>query len=163
MREIKLIPLKLSRPVLLTIVDDEDYEWLNKYEWGYRKPRDLVYAETHIDGKTITMSRLIMNAPDNMNVDHINMNTLDNRRSNLRLATYSQSSAYRNKTKSATYSRYKNVTWHKNRQKWQVQLEHKDKSYYGGQFDSEEAAARKADQIALKLFGEFAKLNFPRE
>lgn len=74
-------------------VSDEDYEELSKYRWslsvssGCKKyPRmGLPYAVTTINGKTARMHRLVMDAPKGVMVDHINRNSLDNRRENLRL------------------------------------------------------------------------------
>jgi hypothetical protein len=75
-----------------TIVDDEDYDKLNKYNWCaiYKKHTNSFYACRGIRGikhKTIYMHRVILDAPDTMEVDHINGDTLDNRRCNIRLAT----------------------------------------------------------------------------
>lgn len=86
------------------IVDDVDYPEVSKYKWyaTWNTPVKNYYAErdTYIDGKRIKikMHRFIMNTPKGLCVDHINHNTLDNRRSNLRNVTYSQNSINRRKT-----------------------------------------------------------------
>lgn len=94
-------------------------------------------------------------------VDHISLNTLDNRRCNLRVATNQQNQ--RNKRKAATQktSRYKGVTWHKHTQKWQARISVNKKNQYLGIFETEEEAARVYDVAAKTTFGEFALLNFP--
>jgi hypothetical protein len=76
------------------IVDDRDFEWLNQYKWVYSESSSYKHNKWHrYQGYAkrtydlMRMHRLIINAPKGMEVDHINRDTLDNRRSNLRLAT----------------------------------------------------------------------------
>lgn len=74
-----------------TIVDDDDFEKLSKYQWRFNK--EYAEASTKIDGKrtTIRQHRLIMGLPQKVGIiDHINGNKLDNRKNNLRLCTPSQ-------------------------------------------------------------------------
>lgn len=78
------------------LVDDEDFEHLNQWAWK-AKPNgggNNVYAvrNVKVDGKlkTVRMHRVVLSAEsDQMDVDHINHNSLDNRRSNLRLVSRS--------------------------------------------------------------------------
>jgi len=91
--------------------------------------------------------------------DHINRNGLDNRRSNLRLATKSQNMA--NAVSRGGSSRFKGVLWDKARSKWKAQGKHNYKIYMLGRFDIEEDAARAYDAWAVKAFGEFARVNLP--
>jgi hypothetical protein len=76
-----------------TIIDDEDFDYLNKYKWHFSTNG---YAESKktIKGKRnqLRMARLILNPSDDMVVDHINRNKLDNRRCNLRIVTQFQNS-----------------------------------------------------------------------
>ena len=87
MREVQLTQGKIA------LIDDEDYELISKYKWHYSKSsinygRAMAQPTKH--GKAIRMHRLIMQALDHLEVDHINNNPLDNRRSNLRLVTHAQ-------------------------------------------------------------------------
>lgn len=82
--------IKLTRG-LKAMVDDEDFAKLNSVKWcahsagyAYRTGGQL-------------MHRIIMNAPDNLHIDHINGNRLDNRKCNLRLCTRSQNALNKNK------------------------------------------------------------------
>lgn len=93
-------------------------------------------------------------------VDHINGNGLDNRRVNLRPATY-LSNAHNVGRRAHNTSGYKGVTWHARARKWRAQLvcdgEHIHLGFYADPLD----AARAYDLAALHYFGEFAWTNFP--
>lgn len=76
------------------LVDDEDYDKVSKISWS----NHLGYAcwrHWKTRGKRLWMHRLIMNAPEDMIIDHINGNRSDNRKENLRLCTYSENSRNR--------------------------------------------------------------------
>lgn len=93
-------------------------------------------------------------------VDHINGDTLDNRRANLRKCLHSENGRNLRKWSSPTSSRYKGVCLRPHG-RWQGYICFKSKQVYLGLFDSEENAARAYDVKARELFGEFARLNFP--
>lgn len=144
------------------IVDDEDYEHLNQWHWQIAKQGE--YASRRFWNretktyKTITMHRYIMNIPKGKDVDHINGNGLDNRRSNLRLATRSEN--IRNSFKqSNNTSGFKGVTWHKHIKKWQAQGYINYKHKFLGYFKTKEEAALAYNEFAKKCYGEFARLN----
>ena len=154
-----------------TIVDNEDFELLNKYKWqaGFFNKKDF-YAmrsiETRKDKKrkriSILMHRIILKASKKLNVDHINHDTLDNRKHNLRLATKVQNGGNR-KISCSNSSGYKGVSWNTNRQKYLVQIKYKGKSYNLGGFKDKKKAALMYNLYSKKFFGEYALLNTIRE
>ena len=78
--------IKSTKGVLVK-VDDADFEWLVQYKWSIISSG---YAMANINGKPTLMHRLINNTPQGFDTDHINMDKLDNRRVNLRVATRRQ-------------------------------------------------------------------------
>ena len=138
---------------LVTLVDDEDYEWLNQWRWTAVSThrRNGGYAMRVEKGRTILMHRMVLNAPAGVEVDHVNGNGLDNRRSNLRLATHAQGMANRRRFKNSK-SGFKGVHFDKQLGKWKLVV--------SAHFDTAEEAARMYDRIARMLFGEYAQTNF---
>jgi hypothetical protein len=161
MKEIKLNHKQVA------IVDDEDFELLNQFKWYACKSRGHYYAERGNKVRNgirekpglIRMHRQVVNCPIGMQVDHINHNTLDNRKENLRICTIRQNLCNR-KTKANRDSKYKGVDY--NGISWCARIGvHRNKIYLGS-FKTEEQAAVAYDQAAIKHFGEFANLNFKR-
>ena len=113
---------------MIAIVDDEDYEELNKYNWFIQKQDSNLYARRSIyvgDNKrrTIRMHRQILGLKhkDGMVGDHVNRNTLDNTKSNLRVVTQSKNNqnhgGYSHNTSGCN-----GVCWNKCNNKWQAYI-----------------------------------------
>jgi hypothetical protein len=162
----KRIPLTQDQYV---IVDDDDFAELSKYKWcamsngGKRQLyalRNLKRTETGYRPHML-MHRQILKARVGQQVDHLNGNTLDNRRCNLRFSNTSQNAA--NRQKRGGNSRFKGVmitrrTYGLNK-RWRAQIGLSGKSYHLGYFHTEEEAALAYNQAALRQFGQFARLN----
>jgi hypothetical protein len=132
--------------------------------WHAAKNRNFFYANTIVNGWAITLHRLIIDAPKDKIVDHIDRDTLNNTACNLRLCTHSGNMA--NTTSRVGKSRFKGVRQdHRGGQRWTAQIQRtvngKNLHRHLGTFANEEDAARAYDAAALERFGEFARLNFP--
>lgn len=106
------------------------------------------------------MHRQVVDVPDGMVVDHINRDSLDNRKANLRPATRAQNVWNSTKRKGGT-SRYKGVSFKKHNAKWIARIYTKGREIHLGCFENETDAAKAYDNAAKKYHGRFAALNFP--
>jgi len=173
MKEIQLTQGQVAK------VDDEGYELAtsvsHKWQAHWAKNTGSFYAvcAVRVDGKrkAIPMHRLIAGAKPDQDVDHINHDTLDNRRENLRVLDAKdvrRNNQNTRKRRLKTASRYKGVTYHGNTGKWRSRISGGERLPSGelkrislGLFETEEAAALAYDDKARELFGEHACLNFP--
>jgi hypothetical protein len=148
-------------------VDPADYKRLRGYEWLAKKGRSSFYARRRAAGSKagkealIYLHQEVIEVPEGMVVDHINHDGMDNRRANLRAATYSQNLCHRKKRSGAKQSKYKGIYWRKKNRKWQAVITFDRKKIYLGYFRNEIDAAKAYDRAAMKYHGEFASLNFP--
>ena len=161
----KTIPLTRG---YFTKVDDGDYEKLAIHRWcaDVKKRRNdyccvRAIRRDYPSGKTVYMSRVILGATRNRYVDHINGDTLDNCKSNLRFCTLSENSINK-KMQSNNKSGYIGVFFRKQRKKWVAQITTRRKQKHLGYFNLKEEAAHTYDKAAIKFHGEFARLNFPK-
>ena len=100
-----------------------------------------------------------MNCPDDMVVDHINLNPLDNRKMNLRICTKQQNEMNRPLRNNNT-SGITGVSLYKQTNKWRAYIEYNQKYIHLGLFDTKEDAIKARKQAEIKYFGEYRnKLN----
>jgi hypothetical protein len=104
--------------------------------------------------KDILLHRFITGCPDGKIVDHKNGNTLDNRRSNLRICTKTENNRNRRKNKNNT-SGYKGVFWDDYHKKWSVSIKNKGRRVYLGLFDDPQKAYEAYVAASQKYHGEF--------
>lgn len=136
-----------------TIIDDIYFAKVSKYKWHY----DNRYAATYISGKKVRLHRFIMNNPVGLQIDHKNMDCLDNRKSNLRIATKSQNMM--NRGKQINSNKYKGVHQRKSTNKWQAYIKINGKKIHLGYYATAKEAGERYNNAAKEYFGEFARLN----
>lgn len=145
----------------ITQVDDEDYEYLNQFNWHILVKGNNIYATTtkknSKDIGTRLMHRWIMKNPKGMFIDHKDGNGLNNQKNNLRVCTVGQNNMNRFITWGK--SRYKGPVKYKNR--WAAFISLDNKNTYLGSFKEEIDAAKAYDKAAKIHHGEFANINFP--
>lgn len=156
----KQIPLTQG---LFAIVDDDDFDHLYKFKWYAKKKSHCYYAcrKKNVNGKktVITMhSHILKITPELPFIDHINLNGLDNQKSNLRLCTKTQNCRNRSKKPGRFSSDYKGVQLDKQTGKWKSFI-HFDGKSITKTFSSEIEAALHYNKMASQHFGEFALLN----
>lgn len=149
--------IEISKGVF-TLIDKEDLIYFVNRRWHPFKNRDKLYVRGWIKDskKKVLFHREILNAPPEKQVDHINGNTLDNRKCNLRLCNSTDNARNKSAYKSNT-SGYKGVS--KAGKKWIGHIGVNKKKLYLGVFSTKEEAALAYNEAAIKYHGEFAKLN----
>ena len=158
--------IPIGRTGFVATIDDEDAGRIGQYKcWELvrTKRAGVFYAcarqkKGGVRGATIYMHRLVMSYAGPLDVDHINGDGLDNRKSNLRIATRSQNLA--NNRGRGAVSGFKGVRAHKDGRHWSAQIGVNGKNKYLGWFTSPTAAASAYDSAAREAFGEFAVTNF---
>ena len=139
--------------------DLEDYDKIKNYCWHKNASGYIVYIKNngHAYEKNIRLSRLIMDPPNNLVVDHINHDLLDNRKSNLRIATVSQNGM--NSTPRNNCSSEFTGVWKDSNNKWCASLTLNQKSIWLGRFNTEEDAVFARRNAENKYFNEFSYNN----
>jgi hypothetical protein len=145
--------------IMNVLIDDEDYQIYQQYKWHLHKGINTFYLRGYVPLKRKEglkyFHRLILNPTDKMEVDHINGNGLDNRRSNLRICTKSQNNANRKTVQSKT-SGFKGVHFESCTQKWRAEIVCNNIRYRLGRFANKMEAVNAYKQKAVELFGEYA-------
>lgn len=143
-------------------IDVEDFDLANKYIWGTHNVRGNVYARAKQTAGSstsyITLHRLVTGLPP-FYVDHINGNTLDNRKCNLRPTTsLGNYHGFRRGVSGVFYNPRKD--------RFKTAITVNNKNYYLGSFETEMAASNiyrrvneiVADVIALKVEKELSAM-----
>lgn len=144
---------------LVAMVDEKDGGHLSRWIWRASNSKQPYACRTVREPNGTKheqkMHREIMGNPAGLDIDHINHNTLDNRRCNLRVASRSQNAA----NCKGRGNKYKGVWWDEEKQRWRARITVNYQGYNLGRFDNEEDAAIAYNVAAQLFFGEFALLN----
>lgn len=146
MKRIKLTQGKYA------LVDDADFEWLNQWKWYAMNLHGFWYAATWIQ-KNVYMHRLILDAPKGKDVDHINHDTLNNQRQNIRVCTHQQNTQNH---------LCQGVFFDKNgqrRKRWLAHIGLNGKQIKLGRFKTKKEAFQVRKKAEQRFFKEFAYVN----
>lgn len=138
------------------LFDRDDEELIRAYQWRAYRYGTAFYLRFNIARETFMAHRIVMGCVkgDGLIVDHINCDTLDNRKSNLRFVTRRENSLNKRAT---AKSGFRGV--HLCRDKFAVKLRKHGVLHYGGIFLTKEEAALRANEMMIDLYGSIAMLN----
>lgn len=162
MSSARLIPLTQG---LFALVDSDDHPRLMRYRWQAVRSGKGWYASRGVYDRSakrsypLSMHRALLDSPSGVEVDHKNRDGLDNRRSNLRLATRSQNTA-NSPHRANGMSGYRGVTFQRPYRRWAASIESQGCRIHLGNYATAEEAALAYDKGAREVFGEFAYQNF---
>ena len=136
--------------------DLEDYDKIKDYCWCISPSTKSVVARESGTNKTISMHRLIMNFPQNKQIDHIHHKKFDNRKSELRLCT-NQENNWNKAEQSNNTSGHRGISWDKRDKLWHCYIEINGKriNKYFNANEIDEAIKWRAEK-EKELFGDFA-------
>jgi hypothetical protein len=140
------------------IIEEEDFHLVKDYTWSVSQS-GYVYTKFP---KTMYIHRLITNCPEGMTVDHIDLNKLNNRKSNLRVCEHMKNTWNRKKYSASRFgkisSQYKGLR-RKDNNSWDVRIKVNPNHFTIGTFSNEVAAANAYNYFAKHLHEEYASLN----
>lgn len=150
--------MSLSRG-LVALVDAADYEWLSQWKWSAVRCSGRFYAcrVKTVSGKQtmLLMHRVLLDAPKGLVVDHINGDTVDNRRGNIRLCTQKDNAQNVRRHKDKVSKGPKGVELRPGRNRWVAT----HRGVYIGSFLTEQDASAAYDAAALAYSPEFCRPN----
>lgn len=138
-------------------IDNDDIDRIKEWSWTYS--RDSYAVSNKVSGRVVAMHRLLIDAPKGMLVDHIDGNPLNNRKSNLRLATPAQNQ-YNRWISKANTSGFRGVSLHKSTGRWRATIRIDGKKVELGLFASAQEASAAYESEAKKHHGEFYRGSF---
>lgn len=128
----------------VALVDLDDVDRIRQLQpWGFSHGYASGVIRSNSERRTILMHRIIVGAKTGQLVDHVNRNSLDNRKSNLRIASKAQ-----NNYNSVRWGRFAGVTWHKRTERWRAQIGVRGKQIHLGHF------LNRQDALAARLKAE---------
>lgn len=144
---------------MVTLVDDDDFARFGGMKWyavRARQTEEKYYARN----RSGWLHRLVMGAPNGLQVDHRDRDGLNNQKANLRLATQSLNNANADMRRRGANT-FRGVYWQPAKKSFRIAITVAWKWHSLGTSKSEIEAALRYDTAAREAFGEFAQLNFP--
>lgn len=141
-----------------TIVDDDDFDRFGQFKWcsSYSKHTKSFYAVRGLGNqKMLCLHREIMNCPKGLVVDHIDHNTLNNQKKDLRICTTGQNNCNRSGATKASGSGIRGIRWFARTSKWTSQIQVNGKYIHLGYFKEKDSAIKAYADANKKHFGEF--------
>lgn len=145
------------------LVDDEDYPIISATKWyALFTPRTKKYyarRNTSLGNKKrgfSLMHQFILGVKGSIIVDHINGDTLDNRKVNLRIVNYSQN-VQNSRIRKDNKSGYRGVSFYKKNKKWGAKIGYNNKYFFLGLFPTAEKASEAYKKSEKKYFRNFAR------
>ena len=155
----KRIPLTQNE---FALVDNEDFKMISKHKWYCVRNKGNNYARRNVGVKpnrsSIEMHRVVLKCPNGMVIDHINGNSLDNRKKNLRVCTQAENTRNRIQRRSCK-NKFKGITFHKHSKVWHAQICINYNNIYLGSFKNQKSAAIAYDAYAKRIHKQFARTN----
>lgn len=158
-RTFELIPLG-NAPWTFVVVDREDYPYLSQFNWFVDRKGYALRSLPRNGGQSlkVRLHRELIGAKKGEIVDHINRDKLDNRKSNLRIVTPSQSCMNQGLRKDNQCG-YRGVSYRKDSGKWRAWINIDHKRTHLGSYTTADEAALAYNVAAMKYFQEYAVLN----
>lgn len=152
----KTLKINSSKYGLINVLlDDEDYERIEKdfknLKWTVTKNRNKFYVQKRVNGKNVYLHRYIMNCPKGKYVDHINHNTLDNRKENLRITT-NANNLRNGEIRVNNKTGVKGVYFDNKRNKYVANIKVNYKGIFLGRFDTLEEATQVRKEAEIKYW-----------
>jgi hypothetical protein len=142
----------------VALVDSADAAFVGQWNWcAWVCPQGGWYAlrTDRETGATARMHRVLAGVPPGVEVDHVDRDSLNNRRKNIRVATRAQNNRNRGRQRNNT-SGYKGVTWYARHKQWGAKISAGGRSHFLGLYRDAEDAHRAYCEAAARLHGEFA-------
>ena len=146
-----------TTPNTIFLVDTEDLPILDNRSWSMTD-RGYIASKRNKAEKTVKLHRAVMNAEAGVSVDHMDGDTANNRKSNLRICAHSDN-VKNQRIRSDNKSGYKGVSFCKATNKWRAEIGADSKRILIGHFSDPKEAAHAYNEAALRYHGEFARLN----
>lgn len=162
-----IVPLaSRTNPGHVALIDEADVELVAPYHWILRTRTNTNHAYAWLKGhRRLHLHRLILDAPNDKEVDHINGYGLDCRHSNMRLATRTENARNRHAKprKGVTHTQYRGIYRRPSRTgyRWLARIRLDGKYITLGTFATDREAADAYDHAAREHHGVFARVNFP--